>query len=236
MIQGIPNIRNSCYAASILQCMIRCLRKYPMDSNLLESRKKDILSKISGEMDDAHKFYMDTLLSLPSYISNKFMFEYQGGEKMPYLPITPKLENGGNKIIKSPEIVSILRIPSEKNIRDFAKIEIDIPSPFNTNRFYNNSISDANMATYLSGHNTTLTQQSFTTRTYKMVACICYIPNSNSNMVALSASGYSTNPQGIDHCYALILDSDKWIRCDDNSITYEDKLVHPIYMVFYESL
>ena len=212
-IQGIYNIGNSCYVASLIQCLRDCLSSYPYELSLLdmyidgneEEGIKSIWECVDGSMNDPHELYMNFMEILPTIVSRHFMIEYEGGVKMPHLPITTSLENGGDSIKDAPNIICVYRVPSQNRVSDFSTLEIDISNKSDT-----------------------------ITNRYVMRSCICYTHGSNGKS-ALLWHGDQPIRQGVDHYFALVLRDDIWMKCDDSQIYPVDhkRLKFPIYMIFY---
>jgi len=212
-IQGIHNIGNSCYFASLIQCLRDSLREYPREHSLLDlyikgddtKGIKSIWSYVDGSMHDPHELYMKFIDILPQSISRHFMIEYEGGVRMCHLPITTNLENSAESIKYAPDVICVYRVPSSQKVSSFSSLEIDIPSRTQT-----------------------------VTNRYIMRSCICYIHGSNGKD-ALLWHGDQPSMQGIDHYYALVHRNNTWLKCDDSRVYPVDSklLKFPIYMIFY---
>lgn len=213
-IQGIINIGNSCYAASLVQCLRSSLSRFSDESTLLDtyvdgdmsSGIPSIWSRVDGNMQDPHEFYMKFMEDLPSVISRHFLIGYRDGNKMPCILIDNNLENSYGPISYAPDIICIYRVPSPKRITDFSSLEID-----------------------------TIVDNIPITNRYRMSSCICFIRGRNGSE-ALTRHGYNVSRRdAIDHYYALVHHNDGWMKCDDSLVTpiTNKRDMHPIYMIFY---
>lgn len=118
-LRGIPNQGNTCYIASLIQCLRRCTER-------IEPYLSSLWNESDGQMKDVHEVYIRFIESLPQEVSQLFTLEYQDGVKMYHLPLDTNMESMSETIISSPPIICIYRMPILSEMNDFLTLEIDI--------------------------------------------------------------------------------------------------------------
>ncbi len=93
MLHGIANTGNSCYMASVVQCVRRVRKALGLVPF------KAINLTLSGEMEDAHEFYLKLMEALQgTSLGQELVIEFMDGTRAPYLMLDHNLSYDGPPI------------------------------------------------------------------------------------------------------------------------------------------
>ena len=115
MIHGIRNIGNSCYMASVVQCLRRVRKALgfpPFESMMIH---------LSGEMEDVHEFYLQIMDRLAgTSLAQELSIEFMDGSKASFLMLNNDLEYDGPKVHTIGRAVCAYILP---NLRYLSSVE-----------------------------------------------------------------------------------------------------------------
>lgn len=121
MLRGIRNTGNSCYAASLFQCLYTLFKDHPDISEYLHKYE----DTLSGQMEDVHEYYLDLISRLPTSITKYLTLQYEDNTCMSYIPIDTHMENKDGSLIKAPHYPCIYMLPTMKMLDQVDTLEID---------------------------------------------------------------------------------------------------------------
>lgn len=114
MVVGIRNIGNSCYMASVIQCL-RCVRRH-----LSLTPIGDLHLHLSGEMEDAQEFYIqlmeETLLG--SAIERELSIEFQDASRSHFLFLDQNMTHTGPRIVSMGRALCVFTHPIQRFLQD----------------------------------------------------------------------------------------------------------------------
>lgn len=119
MIRGIGNTGNSCYMASVIQCLRRIHDLLGLDP--IESR--EII--LSGDMEDAHEFYLRLMnMYRGSSLEHELAIKFQDGTEALYLMFDQDLRYVGPRIRSMGRAVCAYIHPGSRYLSDLNNLII----------------------------------------------------------------------------------------------------------------
>lgn len=116
MISGLPNVGNSCYANSLIQCLRKCY-----SNNHLEI-PKEMLSGNQEDTCDLYYKYVEKCLTDEQ--RDKLMVYFKDGTSSPLIIISDNFTNNMNSIHSIGDIICLYRNPAPIDIRECGKLQI----------------------------------------------------------------------------------------------------------------
>jgi len=124
---------NNCYLNSLYNCLEFLGQKVPelgVDFIHMLNTGDGIITSIwdfsTGNQEDAHEFFVKLCEIFPKRYSSVFEISYEDKSSLYYLPITTDNTIARENVSSVPKIVCVNRIPTNTNIQNFDKLEIDI--------------------------------------------------------------------------------------------------------------
>lgn len=136
---------NNCYLNSLYSCLEFLAQKVPelgIDFIRILNSGDGIMPSIwsfsTGNQEDAHEFFVKLCEIFPKKYSSLFEITYDDKSSLYYLPITSEKSNALENISSVSKIVCVNRIPTNTNVEDFDKLEIDtyIEDQISTNYYH----------------------------------------------------------------------------------------------------
>lgn len=112
---GIPNKGNTCYKASISQCISRLFNGI------------NIPIERSDTMEDANEFFLSVVNELPKHLKSRMEIRCSVKDKISthmMLILSPSLEVTNGHIVSCGDVICTNMLPVERDIRDCMKLEI----------------------------------------------------------------------------------------------------------------
>lgn len=120
-MEGIGNTGNSCYMASIVQCL-RCVRKH-----LRFPSPGSVDLHLSGDMEDAHEFYLwimnHILQGTP--LERELTIRFEDDTKAHFLIMDHKLSYEGPRIASNGRALCVVTHPTYRLLQDVDHLLID---------------------------------------------------------------------------------------------------------------